>query len=98
MTAPPYTLAELAARWHCHRATVRSLIRQGKLACLRISPQKILVPAAAVDAYERTVQEGSWPQEGQETPANDGSSSGPRKVGLSASQLGRLTRSAQKPS
>jgi excisionase family DNA binding protein len=89
----PYTLAELAGRWHCHKDTVRGLIRAGRLPCLRITPRKLLVPAAAVEEYERTALEGSWPQAGLATQASAGSSSGAKTDALSASLQGRLIRS-----
>lgn len=88
----PYTLAEVAARWGCHKDTVRGLIRAGKLPCLRVTPRKVLISAADVDAYERTVRVGSLSLEGVGIQAGIGSSSGQMAGDLSDAALARLTR------
>lgn len=48
------TPQELAERWQVTPQCVRRWLRDGKLPAVRLSRAKILVPIAAVEAFEQT--------------------------------------------
>lgn len=47
------TVPQLARRWACCQRTVRNYIATGRLPVMRLSARHLVVPLAAVEAYER---------------------------------------------
>ena len=76
----PYTIEEVAARWHEDPETVLRRIRKGEIACLEFNKRKLLVPASEVEAFEsaRMVRRASLSQVDPETESQSaGQSDGP---------------------
>ncbi len=83
MTPRMLRVADVAARWSCHRDTVYDLIARGVLEAKRFGPKMIRVPLAAVEAMEACQGQTGEPNYGR-PPTASGTSAHIRVVGATS--------------